>query len=158
MVAWSGSLAKWLKVRVTDRLGLGLGPGNTILLFFFSGLAKCGEQLCFSSLNIRWRKPFQNRVNLVYLSQTTMSVRLRCYTQNAVYQCLSFCTTLLQGHMKHFWKTFFQSAVVCFRNYWVPVCFFFEYPVAFQPLPLCSIPRYELCVSLQWVALALFKS
>ena len=44
------------------------------------------------------------------------------------------------------------------QSHWVPI--FFEYPVAFQPLPLCSIPRYEqkrlIHVALQWVALALF--
>ena len=43
---WSPEAARWL-----NGSRLGLGPGNAIVLFFFSsGLAKCGEHLCFGSL------------------------------------------------------------------------------------------------------------
>ena len=66
----------------------------------------------------------------------------------------SICTTLVQGHTKRVWN----------RNF--PVCHssrrlypFREYPVAFHPLPLCSIPRYEQkrfvwpCSELVWLSL-----
>ena len=44
---------------------------------------------------------------------------------------LSICTTLVLGHS--------SPQFVCKVTLY-PFC---EYPVAFQPLPLCSIPRYE---------------
>ena len=64
---------------------------------------------------------------------------------------LSICTTLLQGHTKRIWKTFFpvcNGLLVKLRGT--------QYPVAFQPLPLCSSLRYEQkcfvwpCTKLLW--------
>ena len=42
--------------------------------------------------------------------------------------------------LRGFGKFFFQFAIVCFQSYWVPVL---QVSIAFQPLPLCSVPRKE---------------
>ena len=81
-----------------------------------------------------------------------------CCRQNAVYQRSIYLYDITAGPHKVFLKkNFFHFAVVGFCK--VTGYTFFEYPVAFQPLPLYSIPKYEQkcsvwpCSELLWPCL-----
>ena len=71
---------------------------------------------------------------------STNSVGSHSCTQNATYQRFTYLYDIATGLHNELLTTIFQLAIVCCE---VTGHMFFEYPVPFQPLPLCSILRYE---------------
>ena len=109
----------------------------------------------------------QHNINFTYIVkwllggvrvQTSTSIRSCFCTRNAVYQRFIYLYDITAGPHKVSLKEKFPVCCTLFLKS-LGTCFF-EYPVAFQPLPLCSNLRYEQkrfvwpCSELLWLCLS----